>query len=71
VTVYASWNGATAVHAWRVLAGANPGALTALTTVPRAGFETAIALRTAAPWFSVQALSADGGVLGTSPAAHA
>jgi hypothetical protein len=71
VTVYASWNGATAVHAWRVLAGANPGALTAITTVPRAGFETAIALRTAAPWFSVQALSSDGGVLGTSPAAHA
>jgi hypothetical protein len=70
VTVYASWNGATAVHAWRVLAGPNPGALTALATVPRTRFETAIALRTAAPWFLVQALGADAGVLGTSPAAH-
>ena len=32
-TVYASWNGATGVAAWRVLGGATPASLTALATV--------------------------------------
>ena len=41
-TVYASWNGATPVASWRLLAGASPQSLHALLTAPRAGFETAI-----------------------------
>ena len=46
-TVYASWNGATQVASWRVLAGpsvAGPGAsrLTVVATAAKSGFETAI-----------------------------
>jgi hypothetical protein len=66
VTLYASWNGATAVESWRVLAGPSPAALAPLSTVPRSGFETAIPLRSSAAWFSVQALGADGRVQGSS-----
>ena len=70
-TVYASWNGATEVAAWRVLAGASEGALAPVGTAPRTGFETAIALP-AAPaagsYFEVQALDASGAVIGASSA---
>src|SRR5262249_61710448 len=43
-TVYASWNGATQVTSWRVLAGASSGQLTAVQTVAKTRFETAIAV---------------------------
>ncbi len=70
-TVYASWNGATEVAAWRVLAGASAGSLASVATAPRTGFETAIALP-AAPaagsFFEVQALDAAGAVIGASSA---
>jgi hypothetical protein len=67
-TVYASWNGATLVAAWRVLAGATPGALAVVAQSARAGFETAIALPagTGGPYLAVQALGSAGQVLGTS-----
>jgi hypothetical protein len=70
-TVYASWNGATLVSSWRVLAGASATALKAVTQVARTGFETAIPLpaATPGPYLAVQALGAAGQVLGTSPAA--
>lgn len=64
--VYASWNGATGVARWRLLAGPQSGALKAVTTVPWTGFETTIA----APverYVAVQALDADGHVIGHSP----
>jgi len=67
-TVYASWNGATEVSRWRVLAGASPTSLTPLLTVPRNGFETAIPLRSTAGYFAAQALGSTGQVLGTSSA---
>ncbi|MEA2209385.1 MAG: hypothetical protein QOF54_1862 [Solirubrobacteraceae bacterium] len=67
-TVYASWNGATGVAAWRVLAGATPATLTAVAQAPSSGFETAIAAPSAGPVFVVQALGAGGGVLGVSHA---
>jgi hypothetical protein len=70
VTVYASWNGATGVRGWRVLAGASPATLTPITTAPSTGFETAIALQRPDANFAVQALGAAGEVLGTSAAAH-
>ena len=41
-TVYASWNGATGVSAWRVLAGPTPAQLTTVAQAPATGFETAI-----------------------------
>jgi hypothetical protein len=70
-TVYASWNGATAVAQWRVLGGADAHSLTPLTSAARSGFETAIALPGAAPrYVAVQALGAQGQVLGTSAEAQ-
>lgn len=70
-TVYASWNGATQVAAWRVLAGASPQSLHAILTAPRDGFETAIALPggTAGPYLEAQALEAGGKVLRSTAAA--
>ena len=67
-TVYASWNGATEVASWRLLAGASASSLSTIAQVPRSGFETAIPLPagTAGPYLAVQALSAAGQVLGTS-----
>jgi hypothetical protein len=67
-TVYASWNGATEVGAWRVLAGASPDALQPVATAARAGFETAIPLGSPAAYVAVQALDSAGRVLGTSTA---
>jgi hypothetical protein len=67
-TVYASWNGATLVAAWRVLAGATPTSLTPVAQVGRSGFETAIALPAgvAGPYLTVQALDATGAVIGSA-----
>jgi Arylsulfotransferase (ASST) len=67
-TVYASWNGATLVAGWRVLAGAGEKSLKPVAQAARGGFETAISLPagTVGPYVSVQALDAAGGVLGAS-----
>jgi hypothetical protein len=65
-TVYASWNGATGVASWRVLAGSTPATLSQVAQAPSGGFETAISAPSAAPVFAVQALGAGGDVLGTS-----
>jgi hypothetical protein len=65
-TVYASWNGATEVRGWRVLAGADPAHLAPIATAPRTGFETAIPVSSAAPDFMVQALGASGQTLAGS-----
>ena len=40
--VYASWNGATELDTWTVLAGTTAGALAKAGSQRRAGFETAI-----------------------------
>ena len=53
VRVYASWNGATQVATWEVLAGANPDQVESLGSVPRKGFETAMLVRTAKPYLAV------------------
>jgi EmrB/QacA subfamily drug resistance transporter len=65
-TVYASWNGATQVVSWRVLAGTSPSRLAAVTTTAKSGFETAIVVPQGAQSFEVQALDAGGHVIGTS-----
>jgi hypothetical protein len=67
-TVAVSWNGATDVHSWRVLAGASPGTLRPVATVAKAGFETSVAAPTAGPYVAVQALDGLGAVTGASPA---
>jgi EmrB/QacA subfamily drug resistance transporter len=64
-TVYASWNGATQVVSWRVLA--EPGGPPAVVaTHARSGFETAIGVPQSDQRFKVQALDAGGRVIGTS-----
>jgi hypothetical protein len=65
---YASWNGATLVAAWRVLAGPTAASLQPVAQVARGGFETAIALPASvpAPYVRVQALDAGGRVLRSS-----
>jgi hypothetical protein len=65
-TVYASWNGATGVTAWQVLAGPTPATLAAVAAVPSAGFETAVTVPSAAQVFAVRALGPAGEVLGSS-----
>jgi Arylsulfotransferase (ASST) len=70
-TVYASWNGATLVASWRVLAGPSPAALQPLAQAARSGFETAITLPSLASgsYVTVQALDAGGAVIGTAATA--
>ncbi len=69
VAAYASWNGATGVARWRLLAGTDPHHLRWVTTAAKDGFETAVTLGYRLDrWFAVQALGPDGDVLGTSPA---
>ena len=68
VTVYASWNGATEVASWQVLAGPGPDRLSPVGSVARDGFETAIAVRTTEPYVSVRARDGSGRVLGTARA---
>ena len=65
VTVEASWNGATAVSAWRILAGTSPSSLSTVATVARDGFETTSVIA-AANFVAVQALGASGAPLATS-----
>jgi hypothetical protein len=66
--VFASWNGATNVQSWRVLAGASPSALTPRATMPVSGFESSLTLPDPYPYVAVQALGAQGQLLGTSAA---
>jgi hypothetical protein len=64
--VYASWNGATRVASWRVLAGSAAGSLAPVATHAKEGFETAIEVAQAYPSFQLQALDANGRVIGVS-----
>jgi hypothetical protein len=62
-TVYASWNGATEVASWRILAGPDAARLSPVQTVARDGFETHATLGSTAATFAVEALAADGTAL--------
>ncbi len=64
--VYASWNGATQVAKWEVLAGSTAGRLKVVATRARSGFETAITLSHTYGTYEVRALEAGGLTLGTS-----
>ncbi|HEY2282752.1 MAG TPA: MFS transporter [Solirubrobacteraceae bacterium] len=66
-TVYASWNGATRVVSWRVLAGPDSsGRMSVVASAARSGFETAIAAPPGDARFQVQALDANGRIIGAS-----
>jgi Arylsulfotransferase (ASST) len=64
--VHASWNGATEVASWRVLAGKHTGPLAVQTTIPTSGFESSTTLPEEYARVAVQALDSAGHVLGTS-----
>jgi hypothetical protein len=64
--VYASWNGATNVAAWVVLAGGDGGALHAIAHVPKSGFETRIRVQRGFARYAVRALDGSGQTLDTS-----
>jgi Arylsulfotransferase (ASST) len=66
-TVYASWNGATQVARWQVLAGHDAKHLSLVASKGRSGFETAIRLKRGYKLYKVRALDAKGHVLRTSP----
>jgi hypothetical protein len=66
--VYASWNGATTIATWRVLAGSSPSALSPVGSGAFAGFETTLPIPGKPPYVAIQALDASGNVLGTSAA---
>jgi hypothetical protein len=66
-TVYASWNGATEIDSWQLLAGARAGALHPVASAPSLGFESALRTSAAAgPYLAVQGLDAGGAALGQS-----
>jgi predicted lipoprotein with Yx(FWY)xxD motif len=66
VTLYTSWNGATSVASYKVLAGPGRKRLTTVKTVARRGFETVVRFRSNRAKFEVQALGTTGKLLATS-----
>lgn len=74
---YASWNGATEVANWELLAGSTADRMTRIGTFARSGFETVMnaevssASGSTGPSFQVRALDNTGGVLGESGAVRA
>jgi hypothetical protein len=64
--LYVSWNGATDVASWQVLAGASLTSLATIGSYPSTGFETAILAPTVGPYVCVHAISASGAVLNTA-----
>jgi hypothetical protein len=65
--VAVSWNGATNVASWRVLAGSSPSTLAAVGDGAKTGFQTTIPLRATAAYVAVQALDGAGEIIGVSP----
>ena len=70
-SVAVSWNGATDVSSWRVLAGSDPAHLAPAASAAKSGFETTIAVPAPGPWVAVQALDGSGAVLAVSPTVKA
>ncbi len=65
VIVYASWNGATEVAEWEVLAGPGPDRLETVCSASRKGFETVISVETTEPYIGVRARDGSGEPLST------
>jgi hypothetical protein len=68
VKLWASWNGATNVAAWRVRGGPDRLTLRGLGVTRRSNFETAVSLSSQPRYLAVQALNAHGRVLGSARA---
>jgi hypothetical protein len=67
ISVSVSWNGATQVASWRVLAGASSAALSPVSSATKSGFQTTIVVPGSGPYVAVQALDSSGAVIGISP----
>ena len=65
-TVYASWNGATQVMSWKVLAGTSKKNMTVAAAEPKTGFETQLNVKGNSSVFEVQAVNSKGQVIATS-----
>jgi len=68
VKIFVSWNGATEVATWEVLAGGGPKDLKPVGSAPRKGFETVITVNTTEPYVGLQARDGSGKVLGSTRA---
>jgi hypothetical protein len=64
--IYASWNGATEIDHWTVLAGTDRAALQPVGSQPWTGFETTIVVNSEGPFFQVAAVDRHGSELGRS-----
>ena len=64
--LYASWNGATEVATWEVLAGPRQSRLELVVSVARDGFETAMLVQTSHSYVAARAKDRLGQPLGTS-----
>ena len=67
--VRASWNGATEVSSWRVLAGPSLQELQPVATFPDSDFESETIVRKRYVYVAAQALDSQGRLLATSPSA--
>jgi hypothetical protein len=67
LSIFASWNGATAVARWQVLAGADAGSLQPIGSAPWQDFETKMVFAGTPAAVRVQALDAAGEVIGQTP----
>jgi len=65
-TAYVSWNGATNLAKWRILAGTSAESLHVVATSRMQGFETSTRIPSGKRYLSAQALDAQGRVLATS-----
>ncbi|MFZ1153459.1 MAG: arylsulfotransferase family protein [Solirubrobacteraceae bacterium] len=66
--VHMSWNGASEVASWRVLAGEHAESLAAQTMIPASNFESSMILPKKYAYAAVQALDSAGHTLGSSKA---
>ena len=71
ISLFASWNGATEVAKWQVLAGPSAGSLSRIATARTQGFESKVDVNSSAGFFAVRALDSKGRVIGRSAAVPA
>ena len=64
--IFVSWNGATEIAGWKILAGPNAKSLKPVGTSPWTGFETSIVVYSKGPSFQAVALDSSGNELGSS-----
>ena len=70
VRAYVSWNGATEVRSWQLLAGQHPDALAPVASAHALDFETELRAPVSGPCFAAQALDDAGTPLGRSAAVN-